>query len=86
MSTRRFRVGEGRTLTLPLGLVEGATHSRVVSGEVVEIEVDRINGARGGQPFARFIAGCLRNGDLVEDATTFATPARASTVSKEPKP
>lgn len=26
---RHFRVGEGRTITLPIGLVEGASHTRV---------------------------------------------------------
>lgn len=121
---RYFRVGSGRTLTLPFGLVEGppprisapdvehrswnhderpkplsAAHRPVVTGahpSVIALDVDRINGKATGVPFARFLAGCVADGDLVEiteseyAAATGAAPAKSKTApsapSKEPAP
>jgi len=40
--------------------------ARGIHAELVEIEVDRINGKATGLPFDRFINGLVRDGDLVE--------------------
>ncbi len=68
MSTHRhFIVAPGKVVTLPIGLVEGATHTRVFAGDYLPLEHARIAGSRGGsQPYGRFIEGLKQWGDIVE--------------------
>lgn len=59
---RRFRVPEGRIVTLPVDLCPGpgVTNMRVVAGGEIDLEVARCT------THTRFLNGRLRAGDLVE--------------------
>lgn len=75
--TRKFRVGDGRTLFLPSALTEGTHNMRVNPGDIVELDVDRIVGRRGQPGFRRYVNNLVRMGDLVE-VTAPASPSPAA--------
>lgn len=79
MSTRTFTVADGRTLTLPKGLLAGpgATNARYHGGETFELPASSVD---------RFIRGRLRAGDLTEGPAPAAAPPPAPLRAKTPIP
>lgn len=77
--TRRFRVVT--TLVPPQSLLAGpgATNMRLESGAIVDLDADRC------ALHQRFIAGRLRAGDIVEDATAPAPAAEPPPAPAPPK-
>ncbi len=62
MTIRRFKLAEGRHLTMPADLMvgPGVTTMRLVPGDVFDLDAEVC------QAQQRFISGRLRAGDLVE--------------------
>lgn len=73
MSIRQFRAGDGRVLTLPMGLktAPGATCMRLDADTIVELDFDD----KRTKAHQRFIAIALNNGDMVEVVGAEPTPA-----------
>lgn len=75
---RRFRVPEGRTLTLPFDLCPGPglTNVRIETGGEVDLEVTRCDRQ------SHFVNMALRHGDLVElDAAAAPNPDAPKPIS-----
>ncbi len=69
--TRKFRVGDGRTVVLPASLDEGTQNTRLESGSIVTLEVARI------KKHARHVNSLIHWGDLVElDVSAPAAPVK----------
>lgn len=73
---RRYRVPEGRMLTLPADLTEGTGNTRVKGPETVDIDDVRLG------VHARFIANRIRLGDLEEVSYDANVPATAGDHAK----
>jgi hypothetical protein len=82
-TTRSFKAGADRVVTLPVSLTQGTGATRLFGGDVIEIETARIT------PHARYIRRSLRNGDLIELAAgtpTSIAPRAPGPEGKVPKP
>lgn len=79
---RRFRIPEGKHLTLPLSLyaAPGAKHHRMSDGDVIEIDDSKPNVQR----HQRFLANRLKLGDLVELDAAAPAPKKPAPAESAP--